>query len=89
RVFQTREVFGIFPYDRRALFVLAGGAIGAAVGWGLRAAVHALGGGALSCVLAATAGMLASWVVLLMKFGVTEEEAALLRVPKRWVKRGR
>jgi O-antigen/teichoic acid export membrane protein len=89
RVFQTREVLGIFPYDRKAVLVLAGGAVGVAIGFGLRTAVHALGGGAVPCVLAATVGMVGSWTLLLMTFGVTEEEAALLRVPKRWVKRGR
>jgi O-antigen/teichoic acid export membrane protein len=87
RVFQTRKALGIMPYDRRAVHVLVGGAIGAAVGWGLRMLVHALGGGAAPCVLAATLGMFGSWTVLLMKFGVTEEEAALLRVPRSWVKR--
>jgi peptidoglycan biosynthesis protein MviN/MurJ (putative lipid II flippase) len=87
RLFQTRKALGIMPYDRKSVHVLVGGAVGAAVGWGLRTGVHALGGGALPCVVAATAGMVASWTVLLMTFGVTEEEAALLRVPKRWVKR--
>jgi O-antigen/teichoic acid export membrane protein len=87
RVFQARAVLGIFPYDRKALLVLAGGAVGAGVGFGLREAVHALGGGALPCVVTATAGMVGSWAVLLMRFGVTEEEAALLRVPRSWVKR--
>lgn len=88
RVLQVREVLGVLPYDRRTVFVVAGGLLGTAVAAGLRAGVVALGAGPVGAVLAATAGMVATWTALLMTFGVTEEEAALLRVPKRWVKKG-
>ncbi len=87
RLSQVRQILGILPYDRRTLFVLAGGLLGAAVGFGFRTAVGAFDGGPFVAVLAATLGMVASWTILLMIVGVTEEEAALLRVPKRWIKR--
>ncbi len=88
RLLQVRTVLGILPYDRKTLFVLGGGLLGATVSLGLRLAVGAAGGGALAGVIVVTFGMVAGWTILLMIVGVTEEEAALLRVPKRWVKRG-
>jgi O-antigen/teichoic acid export membrane protein len=86
RLFQVRRLLGVFPYDRRTLFVLGGGVAATLVAIALRTLVVALGAGAPVAVAAAVLGMGATWALLLRTAGVTSEEAALLRLPKSWVR---
>jgi hypothetical protein len=76
----------VFPYDRKTLLVLVGGLAAALVAFVLRSIAAGWGRGAPFNVGAAVLGMGATWAILLRVAGVTSEEAALLRLPKSWVK---
>ena len=86
RLVQVRSLLGAFPYDRKILFILGAGLLAALVAFGCRSVAVTLGGGAALGVAAAVGGMALTWAALLRTFGVSSEEAALLRLPRSWVK---
>jgi O-antigen/teichoic acid export membrane protein len=86
RIVQVRRVLGVGTFDRgtaRALLV-------AAVGTALAAAMHfvadRLGAPAPVRAMTVLAAMAGVWVVALRIKGVTAAEAALLRLPKDWIR---
>ncbi len=92
RMAQAWRILAVMPYDRGTIGVLGAGAGGLALGAAAKAALAAAAGGGLSPVLGvvtACAGMAAAWVVYFAVVGVSAEEAKLLRLPRRFVKRAR
>jgi O-antigen/teichoic acid export membrane protein len=86
RLNQVRTLLGVYPYDRSTLVVAGAGvaAVLAAIAFRALAAL-----GSSSCfvlVSAACAGFVVAWVAALRVIGVTESEAQLLRVPRRWIR---
>jgi len=87
RVVAVRGVLGCLPYDRETLRVLAGGLLGAAMAWSARAIIGAAGGADGIALTAAIAAMGGTWLVLVRRVGVSADEAALLKLPRSWVRK--
>jgi O-antigen/teichoic acid export membrane protein len=87
RILCVRQVLGCFPYDRETIHVIVGGLLAIAVAWGLRTIALALGAPVLVGLAAGVAGMAGTWIVLLRAVGIGEDEAALLKLPRGWVRR--
>jgi O-antigen/teichoic acid export membrane protein len=91
RVVQAWRILEVMPFDRKAGEVLLVGVGGLALGAGLRAAVAGAFDslGSAGSVVAVVSGMALGWAIYFAFVGVSADEAALLRLPKRWTRAGR
>lgn len=91
RMVQAWRILDVMPYDKGTLGVLGAGVLGLALGWGAKGVLAVAGSPASPAlgVAAATIGMTLAWGIYFWRVGVTEEEAAMLRLPRRFVRGSR
>jgi O-antigen/teichoic acid export membrane protein len=87
RMIQVWRILDVNPYDRGTLGVLGAGVVGLGLGWGARWAAASVGWTSpIAGVALGVSAMTAAWILYFVVAGVSEDEARLLRLPRKFIR---